>query len=269
MDCSLPGPSIHGIFQARVLEWGAIAFSETMPRHLHSISPATGPTCSQPVTRGHWLSAPFPVCGPTRNLSCLATNGQLSHLPRSPKPHRPSLQDLCKHVSCEEKQTFWEGAHVTLMWPLAQDRHEAPPGRPQGPWGRWKVKRAEAPASLPGSTALPCSKPLQPHRPIAECLLHTQPLSTAFLSQAPVPAPPGAGGQSTDTTPPHHSPAFCPRGPIPALLGGPIQWSLCSPCPPPHPLKPTDFCPTCQPSPCPVSPGAWGPRPVADHALIT
>ena len=25
MDCSLPGPSIHGIFQARVLEWGAIA----------------------------------------------------------------------------------------------------------------------------------------------------------------------------------------------------------------------------------------------------
>ena len=27
MDCSLPGSSIHGILQARVLEWGAIAFS--------------------------------------------------------------------------------------------------------------------------------------------------------------------------------------------------------------------------------------------------
>ena len=27
MDCSLPGSSLHGIFQARVLEWGAIAFS--------------------------------------------------------------------------------------------------------------------------------------------------------------------------------------------------------------------------------------------------
>ena len=27
MDCSPPGPSVHGIFQARVLEWGAIAFS--------------------------------------------------------------------------------------------------------------------------------------------------------------------------------------------------------------------------------------------------
>ena len=27
MDCSLPGCSVHGIFQARALEWGAIAFS--------------------------------------------------------------------------------------------------------------------------------------------------------------------------------------------------------------------------------------------------
>ena len=30
MDCSLPGSSIHGIFQARVLEWGAIAFSDVL-----------------------------------------------------------------------------------------------------------------------------------------------------------------------------------------------------------------------------------------------
>ena len=30
MDCSLPGSSIHGIFQARVLEWGAIAFSNQL-----------------------------------------------------------------------------------------------------------------------------------------------------------------------------------------------------------------------------------------------
>ena len=30
MDCSLPGSSVHGIFQARVLEWDAIAFSDTL-----------------------------------------------------------------------------------------------------------------------------------------------------------------------------------------------------------------------------------------------
>ena len=29
MDCSLPGSSVYGIFQARILEWGAIAFSDT------------------------------------------------------------------------------------------------------------------------------------------------------------------------------------------------------------------------------------------------
>ena len=34
MDCNLPGSSIHGIFQARVLEWSAIPFSVT---NLHSI----------------------------------------------------------------------------------------------------------------------------------------------------------------------------------------------------------------------------------------
>ena len=32
MDCTLPGSSVHGIFQARGLEWGAIAFSESRVR---------------------------------------------------------------------------------------------------------------------------------------------------------------------------------------------------------------------------------------------
>ena len=35
MECSLPGSSVHGIFQARVLEWGAIAFSDS-PVYLHN-----------------------------------------------------------------------------------------------------------------------------------------------------------------------------------------------------------------------------------------
>ena len=41
MDCSLPGFSVHGIFQARVLEWGAIAFSRpTLLRRCNSPVPA-------------------------------------------------------------------------------------------------------------------------------------------------------------------------------------------------------------------------------------
>ena len=33
MDCILPGSSVHGIFQARVLEWGAIALSNDQTRY--------------------------------------------------------------------------------------------------------------------------------------------------------------------------------------------------------------------------------------------
>ena len=35
MDRNLPGFSIHGIFQARVLEWGAIAFSNSIVKGLN------------------------------------------------------------------------------------------------------------------------------------------------------------------------------------------------------------------------------------------
>ena len=35
MDCNQPGSSVHGIFQARVLEWGAIAFSNVRARDLN------------------------------------------------------------------------------------------------------------------------------------------------------------------------------------------------------------------------------------------
>ena len=34
MDYSLPGSSVHGIFQARVLEWGAIVFSDGIVKML-------------------------------------------------------------------------------------------------------------------------------------------------------------------------------------------------------------------------------------------
>ena len=39
MDCSLPGSSIHGIFQAIVLEWGAIAFSDVSLTYLIILVP--------------------------------------------------------------------------------------------------------------------------------------------------------------------------------------------------------------------------------------
>ena len=64
MDCSLPGSSIHGIFQARVLEWGAIAFSgnneETEPKQKqHPVVNGTGDRskirwCKEQYCIGTW-----------------------------------------------------------------------------------------------------------------------------------------------------------------------------------------------------------------------
>ena len=55
MDCSLPGFSIHGIFQARVLEWVAIAFSNMLSRLVITFPPRSK----------HLLSLSFPTvkCG--------------------------------------------------------------------------------------------------------------------------------------------------------------------------------------------------------------
>ena len=46
MDCSLPGSSIHGICQARVLEWVAIAFSD-LHTHTHTHTHTQTYTCSK------------------------------------------------------------------------------------------------------------------------------------------------------------------------------------------------------------------------------
>ena len=45
MDCNLPGSSAHGIFQARVLEWGVIAFSTWLLRDAQSTAPRAMLSC--------------------------------------------------------------------------------------------------------------------------------------------------------------------------------------------------------------------------------
>ena len=46
MNCSLPGSSVHGIFQARVLEWVAIAFSKAC---MHAKLLQSCPTLCDPI----------------------------------------------------------------------------------------------------------------------------------------------------------------------------------------------------------------------------
>ena len=50
MDCSLPASSIHGILQARVLEWGAIAFSSMRTYVIWPSLPQPPPTSYPPAS---------------------------------------------------------------------------------------------------------------------------------------------------------------------------------------------------------------------------
>ena len=59
MDCSLPGSSIHGIFQARVLEWDAIAFSGQKAAAATAKSLQSCPTLCDPID-GSPLGSPIP-----------------------------------------------------------------------------------------------------------------------------------------------------------------------------------------------------------------
>ena len=53
MDCSPPGPSVHGILQARILEWGAISFSRgcSQPRDRTRVSRTAGRSFTVWATR--------------------------------------------------------------------------------------------------------------------------------------------------------------------------------------------------------------------------
>ena len=89
MDCSPPGSSIHGIFQARVLEWGAIAFSE-----------------------GYWNGLLFPSPGDLPNpcllllLHCQADSLPLSH---QESPWKATYAWILKYST-------QDGYFIELVW---------------------------------------------------------------------------------------------------------------------------------------------------------
>ena len=67
MDCSLPGSSVHGIFQARILEWVAISFSRSsQPRDWTQVSHIVGFTIW--VTKEvKWPKSLFKIINPNFN----------------------------------------------------------------------------------------------------------------------------------------------------------------------------------------------------------
>ena len=76
MDCSLPGSSVHGIFQARVLEWGAIAFGVTKTGPF-SLASSDAPT--PPINHHHSSRSNLPLAASSSMLV-----SRLHPLPWSP-----------------------------------------------------------------------------------------------------------------------------------------------------------------------------------------
>ena len=127
MDCSLPGSSVHGIFQARVLEWGAIAFFVTtlrlnqlitlcvlshfscvqlfvIPRTVAHQAPLSMGFCrheSTGVGCHFLLQGIFPIQGLNLCLLCLL-HWQTGSLPLAP-PGKPNNLIMASKWSTEKK----------------------------------------------------------------------------------------------------------------------------------------------------------------------
>ena len=99
MDCSLPDSSIHGVFQARVLEWVAISFSRgsSRPRDQACVSCIAGRCFTVWATRESFPKACFiPI-----NPNCAFHSQRKKCPPEVWEIRRAGKTELCK--SCQEK----------------------------------------------------------------------------------------------------------------------------------------------------------------------
>ena len=106
MDCSLPGSSVHGIFQARILEWIAISFSRgsSQPRDQTQVSHIVGRFFTIWATRegqGRW-----------RNMQIHDYWVACSGSGDSEKPHTVSLLANVDWVLTEFQVLLGSGAYV-------------------------------------------------------------------------------------------------------------------------------------------------------------
>ena len=109
MDCSLPGSSVHGIFQARVLEWGATAFSVILA------SMAQMPPILQEALFDFFF-----------HLRCNTHSGIPQWILSSPLPVLPSLGRVCFHHWIVSRMKAALGTSWSLLGPhhcLAQGGH--------------------------------------------------------------------------------------------------------------------------------------------------
>ena len=104
MDCSPPGSSVHGMFQARVLEWGAIVFSHILHKtHSWYKKQKTHPSLPHPPSSAYLSRL---ICCPSRWKLChLNSTAEGSHQP-------PSYFSALKHDS----PSAWNILPLLFTW---------------------------------------------------------------------------------------------------------------------------------------------------------
>ena len=118
MDCSPPGSSVHGMLQARGLEWGAIAFSEPLLAAIkESLHPTTKTQCSAQHFSYVWLLQPYGL-QPAR-LSHVIFLARILEWVAIPFCRRSSPPRDQTHISCIA------GGFFTIEPPGAQSRPSA------------------------------------------------------------------------------------------------------------------------------------------------
>ena len=121
MDRSLPGSSVHGIFQARVLEWGAIAFSGSPPSHpfnlfLHSQQQPLPWDCST-IPKLQLPAAP-PSRGPMFLSGICMAAARTVWFSFCLGCHRSAVSLSALNVSSNVRQLPWCGDQTPVSIPL-------------------------------------------------------------------------------------------------------------------------------------------------------
>ena len=135
MDCSLPGSSVHGIFQARILEWVAISFSKTL-----------FPGFLRPE---YWSGYPFPSPGDISNprIEPRSPTLQTDSLPAEPQGKSKNtgvgILSLLQGIYLTQKL---DQGLLHCRWILYQVSYW---GSPKVPWSEVKWSESHSIASNP------------------------------------------------------------------------------------------------------------------------
>ena len=118
MDCSLPGSSVHGIFQARVLEWGAIAFSGKLDEKGPNC-PTLGLARSRYSHRG--MGHPLPPSSHPVGISQGSLNNSSTHL-----SHTYYLNTYCvQGTTFQDTQPYFHSASPVAL--ANNEQFKSPP----------------------------------------------------------------------------------------------------------------------------------------------